>query len=94
MGTQRQTVGTRFIAAYENKMAYKVPCTNCFLTIKFNNCTSVEQNKTRCFTDGCREPTERGESFNLQRKQRRPRKPVKGGGCCNKSCLVRGVFGS
>ena len=33
MGTQQQAVGTRFIVAYENKMAYKVPCTNCFLTI-------------------------------------------------------------
>ena len=43
MGTKRQIVGTRIIVAYENKMAYKVPCTNWFLTIKFNNCTSVEQ---------------------------------------------------
>ena len=92
MGIQRQTVGTRFIVAYENRMAYKTPCTNCFLMIKFNNCTSTEQNEIRCFTDGCRGPTERGESFDLQRKQKRPRKPANGGGCCNKSCLACGVL--
>ena len=94
MGTHRQTVGTRFIVAYENKMAHTVPCTNCFLTIKFNNCTSAEQNEKRCFTDGCRGPTECGESFDLQRKQKRPWKPEKGEGCCNKSCLARGVLGN
>ena len=85
-------MGTGFIVAYENRMAYKIPCMSCFLTIMFNNCTSAEQSENRCFTDECRGPTEHGESFDLQRKQKRPRKPAKGGGCCNKSCLARGVF--
>ena len=62
------------------------------LTIKFNNCMSTEQSENRCFTDGCQGLTEHGESFDLQRKQKRPRKPARGGGCCNKSCLAHGVL--
>ena len=92
MEIQRQIVGTWFIVAYENRMAYKISCTSCFLTIKFNNCTSAEQSENRCFTDECCGLTECGESFDLQKKQKRPWKPAKGGGYFKKSCLARGVF--
>ena len=48
-------MGTGFIVAYENRMAYKIPCMSCFLTTMFNNCTSAEQSENRCFTDECRD---------------------------------------
>ena len=93
VGIQQQIVGTRFIVAYENRMAYKIPCTSCFtqgLSLIIVQTRRIGEN--RCFTDECRGPTERGENFDLQRAQKGPQKPTKGGGCCNKSYLACGVF--